>query len=845
LEIIAMNSTQVCLQKIHPLSSPVRGRLRRVISGLALCLPLLGAAHAVAQPALMPPAPLSTVVKIGPNDDPQQMSQLAPLVSNSVARLTGWPFQLPTGNPSLITKKDYLELIQSYPGESYYFTTAKSPGAYEAVPVLAAFWKASGDPKYLDALAKAVTNYTTAIDAETAAQANSPNPPELSTYWRSDYVWVYLGLRELAGIPEGARMMKTFASSLAHRAEVWLIAPFQGAFNMAFFAAFWYDVALHYGTPPTNAPALQAYTDSIWRETSAFHDTTEDDSWYTAGDLITLHAWYQIRGAAWNTNPHTAALWLDFAEQVANDGTVMAHGDGAHPGSYFTGVMLNELVGTAMRHGRYRWLAHRAFWNGRGRIQQLNSGIGHANQLYLALAYLFADESVAAQAPAAGVTKTIRQHRDITPNQERLSGGRWFWGTAQRDPSKVVFRAGGQETDATLMLQAAPVGGHGHPDSGEILHYGSDHAYYLSFGANRLDRFQEEHNVFTLRQPGQNVQPLWEPGPYAAAYTTEHTSVPVLGQTSDGSYARVHIQEYPGTTDTVAQTWQAMLAAPAFSAAQCPEQAIGYRNWPARLDRSVVFANHRFTVVRDRIAFTAQADALMGQNWTFGQMGLPGTHWVNVWTPKELNGWFGQTVGQDNLAPVHTAAKDLLIWFAPQADAMLEVERLNRQRFVLSYDQNTGEIVEKDPSPLHVNLPMRAWYHRQGTWSPGSTQAFTTVLLPHDPTVSALELAKTIETVVNTPDYTAVRVLDLTDDSVRLVLINTSGGMVKVGPFETDAESGIVTYQHGKAAHFSAWHATKLAYAGHPIASAKAPTDVDVAWAPPFDVKDELGLPWM
>jgi hypothetical protein len=54
-----------------------------------------------------------------------------------------------------------------------------------------------------------------------------------------------------------------------------------------------------------------------------------------------------------------------------------------------------------------------------------------------------------------------------------------------------------------------------------------------------------------------------------------------------------------------------------------------------------------------------------------------------------------------------------------------------------------------------------------------------------------------------------------------------------------------VTYQHGKAAHFSAWHATKLAYAGHPIASAKAPTDVDVAWAPPFDVKDELGLPWM
>ena len=79
-----------------------------------------------------------------------------------------------------------------------------------------------------------------------------------------------------------------------------------------------------------------------------------------------------------------------------------------------------------------------------------------------------------------------------------------------------------------------------------------------------------------------------------------------------------------------------------------PEQAVGYRigGW---LDRSVVFANHRFTVVRDRIVLTAQADAQLGQNWTSGQMGLPGTHWVNVWTPQELNGWFRQTVGQNNL----------------------------------------------------------------------------------------------------------------------------------------------------------------------------------------------------
>ena len=519
--------------------------------------------------------------------------------------------------------------------------------AYEVVPVLAAFWQASGDAKYLEALVKAVNNFAAAIMAETTAQASSGEPPLLSTYRRSEYAWVYMGLRVLNGTPQGDALLLTFAASLAHRAEVWPLSPFQGVDNNALAAALWYDLALHYSpTPPTNAPALQAYVDSIWQEILAFHDTFEDDSWYSVGDMLMLHAWYQIRGIAWHTDPTRAALWLDFAAQVANDGTVMAHGDGAHPGSYCTGVMINELVGSTMRHGPSRWLAHRAFWNGRHRLQQLSSQIGYANQDFLALAYLFADESVAPQAPAAGVTMTTRRHRDLTPNAVRTAGGRWFGVTAQRDPSKLVFRSGGQEMDATLMLQAAPLGGHGHPNSGDILHYGADHAYYLSFGANRLDRFQEEHNVFTLRQPGPHVQPLWEPGPYATSYTTEDTSVPVLGQASDGSYARVHIQEYPGTTRQVPQTWQAMLAAPAFSAAQCPEQAIGYRNWPVRLDRSVVFANQRFTVVRDRLVFTAQADAMLGQNWTFGEMSLPGTHWVNVWTPQELNGWFGQTVGQ-------------------------------------------------------------------------------------------------------------------------------------------------------------------------------------------------------
>ena len=79
-----------------------------------------------------------------------------------------------------------------------------------------------------------------------------------------------------------------------------------------------------------------------------------------------------------------------------------------------------------------------------------------------------------------------------------------------------------------------------------------------------------------------------------------------------------------------------------------------------------------------------------------------------------------------------TRQRRISIWFAPQTDAVLEVERLNRSRFQIFYDQ-AGKLVENMPDPSHVNLPMRAWYYRTGTWNPGSTHAFTTVLLPHDP----------------------------------------------------------------------------------------------------------------
>ena len=75
LESSIMHLTHVDLQTLEPQSAAAEERL--------------GQSSSSQGPAQMPPVPLSTVVDIGPNDDPQQMPQLSPLISDSTARLMG------------------------------------------------------------------------------------------------------------------------------------------------------------------------------------------------------------------------------------------------------------------------------------------------------------------------------------------------------------------------------------------------------------------------------------------------------------------------------------------------------------------------------------------------------------------------------------------------------------------------------------------------------------------------------------------------------------------------------------------------------------------------------------
>lgn len=753
------------------------------------------------------PADQVEVVRITPGTDRKQHEGLQALLSSEAAeRVAGnWGYVPPTGDPAQVRKEDYLKLAEEFPGPAYYTDRYgqdpdKADGnGYEAMPIFIAKYKQTGDRQWLEYALTCVKKYCRATEEEIANLTGVPGADgNWSSYWRYDLAYVMIPLLEVQDTPEFAEATRLIGKAFGERANVWPLAPFRGAYNMAIDAAFWYDVALKYNPDIPRAAELKAYADDIWAAWDQVWDTEEDDPNYTTGDMIVLHAWCLIRGEKWWEGPQRATMWRDYAEQVGNDGSWPAYGDGGNIGRFFIAQMISEMSARYLREGRYKWFARRAFWNGKDRIRPLCLGIGYAPVMYSALAYLFADDTIQEVPPEAGVVLTTRHWHDLTPAEVRAGGGSWFVQKDQVIPSKLMFRAGGGELDNYLLVQANQQSGHGHTDSSAILGYGGDLAYYLNYATLRLDNYMEAHNLVALRDPTQPERP-W-PGNPGGLYCTEEVTVPTKGTTSQASYARVHVAEYPGQPATP-ELWETVKN---WTGNWTLEKAIGYKNWPVRVDRSVVFTHNQaglrqFTVVRDVVTPTLEVPAMVGPNWTFGELGAVGPNWVNVWMPKTLNGWFGSLrQGADGswerLSPITTAARDLLIWFVPQAGATLQIEKLNQDRS--GYDCYV-------PANSDINLQLRAWYHRTGTWPAGKPVAFTTVLIPHEPTGDGCEFGAGISVVRDGPEGTILSCKE--GNTERLVILNSGGKPVSVGALEIEAEAAIVTYLNGKRTHLAGW----------------------------------------
>jgi hypothetical protein len=714
----------------------------------------------------------------------------------------------PAADPRSITKADYLDALRPYlPNFERTYNDATKPSryAYEALPIFVAFWRATNDSKYAELALRATRQYCLALEedlkTELAEMAKSAQGrARANAYLSQIHAYLAIAIIELAGTPQQTEMMALLGQALGARAVALPLYWERGAHNRTIGVALWYELALRYNPNIQGAQQLRAYTESVWNDWWALRDIEEDDSGYSPGDLLMLHAWSRVRGLSWWTDASAANLWRHYAEQIGNDGTWPAYGDGANHGEYFRALHLAEVAASRLREPRYKWLAHRAFWNGRARLPELTAGIGLEKVVYLALAYLEADDSVKEKPVSPGVLVTKRRFRERTNWNGRREDSLLFRLGDNYTPSKIVFRGGSAETDAFLLLQAGSAAGHGHSDTGNVIYYGSDLAYHLSHGVTRLDHDMEQHNMFALRVPGS--QQAWRGGELAV----EGTAVPVSGATRDSSYARLRIAEFPGSTVTADQ-WKSLLAWN--GRGYPPEKALGYRNWPLRLERSVLFVNGQFAVIRDVASFTIAAPAQMGQNWVIGDVRAAGPNWASVRTPL----LFGYTYSDPPKAPVRTAEGALLVWFLPHVDGRLDI--LEGPQKSTAYGD------------YYVNLRRRVWYPRTGDWQPGSGHAFTTVLVPHQPSQDPAALAASVETIRDSKNVT---ILDVTSGPVRrVILLNSSGAAVRERGVETDAEAAMITYNGDKATHFSGWNATFATINDVVIARSTKPTTLDTA----------------
>ncbi len=790
--------------------------MRRTLPSLVL---LLLVVPVLAQDAPPPKA----VVDIPAGANPAQIVGLAALLSPNADRLAGpGPWTPPVGDPAKLTKADYLETLKPdlEAMENVYGKEPAEPKqyAYEAIPVFAAFYQATQDPKYVKLLLNTYKEYCAFVeqteipDGLAEMEKDPDGRPLVSRYWTYAYVYLTLPLETLKGTPEYDEIKAMIGRALYKRAEAWPIYWEWGPQNRSMAPAFWYEIALKWNPdPPTpKAAELRAYADGIWKSWWDYRDVEEDCPSYTSIDLSVADQWAVLRGVKPWEDPDARNLWTFYGRLIANDGNYPAYGHAGMVGNYFMGMYMAGFGIARCRDGQCQWASRRAFFNGRDRIQTMCAGIGSMNYVYLALAYLMADDSVPEVPPQAGLTVAQRRYHLMNDFNQRTERSSFFTLENRPAPSKLIFRAGPKETDQYMLVEAAGMAGHSPMYSGAILQYSGDYAFHLIYGVTRLDSDMEHHNSFTLRDPAANR-------PWRTTAGAEDYSVPVSGQTPEAGYGRIHLREYPGVN--VEEAWEKARAWDARGGGWPPHQTAGYKHWPVRLDRSVLFVNNQFAVVRDVMTPTLTVTAQIGQNWVVGNFGpTVGSNWVNVWTRNPLSGYYygakvdeqGNFTAGPSSAPIYTAQRDLLIWFTPRDDGLMQLVQGPGYSWYGNY--------------FH-NLPNRVWYPRTGDWEAGKPVAFTTVLLPHAPIADPAELAERISLLRDTGGVTAVQVKDGAGGS-RTVVLNSSGRAVTVGALTTDAEAVLITREAGKKATLSAWHATTVRYEGKDLHKSDKPGDV-------------------
>ncbi len=432
-----------------------------------------------------------------------------------------------------------------------------------------------------------------------------------------------------------------------------------------------------------------------------------------------------------------------YAEAIAPSGAMPTYGADSGWPSLGQSIWTFELISALTKDGRFRWTAHRVA------EYVYNYLYADATQYHLPadnmknnflMGYFYADDDIAPTAPPAGSRLIWRHPLVPAPPGLERPGMGMIMDAGQWNPDKLILSSGNEPRGPWGLVELLPLAGHGGSLPGNLITL-VQHDSVLLAGQGYYEQTPNFQNILWI----EDLDGL------AAAPQRVRTTVPRLSEDA------------------------------AFTAVRVETQA--YQELPLTYTREVVFSKGGFLVVKDRAEFASAMKVRLGPCFQTRSVGSQcGENWFNTYYEEMYVTGLGLGRGVQSF---FTPPWDALIYFAPREG--------RKHTVVDTWAENPFR-----QSPVRIR---QEW---AGMTRPGQVITFTSVVLPHAPTLSPQDLlqpppeskdAARIEVVHDDDNLTVLKVVTDTGAGYGYpywIMLNHTGVLAKAGPLESDAWVALV-----------------------------------------------------
>jgi len=435
-----------------------------------------------------------------------------------------------------------------------------------------------------------------------------------------------------------------------------------------------------------------------------------------------------------------------YVEMVAPSGACVPFGSGSGWPEVGHSMWAYEWMSNITRDGRFRWTSHRIaeyFYNHMDyRANQYHLPFDNARDNFV-LAYLFADDAVQ-PAPPSGQSRITWRHPMARVPLEELKARPGLWHLrmdgSQWVPDKLVLASGAQAQDLWGLVELLPHGGHCGELPGNLTNL-MIHDGALLAGNGYYELTPDFNNILWV----EDLDGL------AADPRPMTTEVPVFVEDPAFTFARI--------------------------------RTTAYQHLPLTYTRDILFVKNGFIVVKDRVEFGATMKVRLGPCYQTRSLGPEcGENWFNAWFDQLY--YTGLGLGR-GVQAIRNPSWDLLVYFTPRAD-------------------RTHTVQDKTMENVWRNAPVQLRQVWSGMARAGQTLTFTSILLPHVPSMTPSEFLKDqkrIEVAHDDDDLTVLKATSEMDPMNKLrsdtwVMLNTTGKPASAGPLASDGMLAVIGHDH-------------------------------------------------